>query len=239
MITGIAICIIYILLLFGVTKLFGVKYTDILKSTTNIKIGILYPVGIATILITVFAVVFKWAPGVFTFTPRVDQPWFWVIPGLYIVGIIVRLTHAAWEDLGKRAIAYIFVGTAFVGFSEELLVRGILVTALLDSGYSVFVTGLLSSVIFGVLHFVNYFNGQSIKTTLMQVIGTILAGLTFFAMLVVSGTLWLPILIHFLFDFSILVQGGEVNQETGREYKYEKVIILIIYTAALASLLFL
>jgi membrane protease YdiL (CAAX protease family) len=227
MASGTLICITYLLILFGLTKLFGIKYTDITKSTENIKKGLVYPIGIATGILTIFAFADGWAPGVFTFTPKVEVLWLWIIPILYVVSILIRMTHANWSHFGKRGIAYLLVATMLVGFSEELLVRGILVSS------------LDSSVIFGLLHFINYFNGQDLKTTSIQVFGTTIFAINYYVIFAISGTLWLPILLHFLYDFSLLSQGGEVNKKTGKESSLELGLIFATYICAIIALFFL
>lgn len=236
MISAIVICTLYVALLFGITKLFGVKYTEITKTTDNIKKGLLLPVSIVTIILTLFAVIFNWIPDVFTFSPRNENIILWVIPFIYVVGIFIRLQHAAWKDFTKKGLLYLFFGSLLVGFSEELLVRGVVVTALLDSGYTILLTGVISSVIFGALHIINYFNGQSFKITLLQVVATTLMGINFYVVFIITGTLWAPMLLHFIFDFSLLVQGGDLNKLSGKEKKVEPILALLLYVAALGAL---
>jgi membrane protease YdiL (CAAX protease family) len=136
-------------------------------------------------------------------------------------------------------LLYLFLGTLLVGFSEELLVRGIVVTSLLDNGYSIVLTGIISSILFGVLHFINYFNGQSFRITLVQVASTALTGINFFVLFIISGTLWVPILLHAIFDFSLLVQGGELNKATGKEKNIESIIVLLLSISALGAVFFI
>ena len=209
MLSAIIICAVYVTMLFVLTKFFGVKYTDIIKNTGNIKKGIVLPVGIATALLTMYAFAFDWLPEVLSFSPRLEQPILWLVPLVAIVGIIARFTVFNAKAFDRRGILLLGVGTLLVGFSEELLVRGIAVGALQKAGYSVLITGIASSLIFGLLHFMNYFTGQDIKKTSIQVAGTIGMGLNFYITLVISGSLWLPIIAHALYDLSIMLMGPE------------------------------
>ena len=117
------------------------------------------------------------------------------------------------------------------------MTRGLTVNALLGDGYSVVATGIISSLIFGLLHFINFFNGQDAKTTTMQVISTILAGANFYIMFVISGTLWLPIIVHALFDFSVLVQGGQINKHPKQQVLFDTILVLVLYVLAIIGLI--
>ena len=57
-------------------------------------------------------------------------------------------------------------------------------------------------------------------------------GLALFAALAVSGTLWLPIVLHFLFDFSLVVQG-QMNKTDERQGTVETGLILLTYALAI------
>ena len=211
MLNAIIITTIYLGLLLGLTKFFGVKYTDIIKDNNSIKRGIIYPVGIATILLAAYAVAFDWIPEVFSFNLIVKDHILWLIPIVILIGIVARLTKLNTEVFEKNGFLLLAIATLIVGFSEELLVRGIAVGLLLNSGYGILLTGIISSIIFGLLHFMNYFNGQDIKKTIIQVVGTLLMGLNFYIIFIITGSLWAPIVFHFLFDFSILAMGSKPN----------------------------
>lgn len=239
MLTAIIICFVYVVFLLGVSKAFKVNYTEIIKTTDNIKRGLIYTVGICTVLLTAFAYAFDWLPGVLTYSPRLDKPILWVIPALILAGAIWRFTHAKWKSFTPEGVFYLVVGTFLVGFSEELLVRGIVAGSLFDHGFSLFWVAVLSSVIFGAAHSVNYFNGQDAKTTASQVLMTSFFGLNFFIAYVLSGTLWVPILLHFIHDLSLFSQGGEINSEKEDTQKGEMYIVLALVILPLLALFFL
>jgi membrane protease YdiL (CAAX protease family) len=201
--------------LFTITKSFGVKYTEIIKNTHNIQYGIVFPIGIGAILLTLFALSFGWLPSVLSFSPRVDIPILWIIPLASVVAIAARFSVAKLAHFEPKGLAYLILGTLVVGYSEELLVRGITVSALQHANYSVLLVGIISSTIFGLLHFMNYFNGQDLNKTSIQVVGTILMGLNFYFVFILSGTLWLSIIIHALYDLSIFTMGPDPKTPDG------------------------
>ena len=207
MIPAILICSLYIAVLLILTKFFGIKYTDIIKNNKSIKRGIIYPVGIGTILLVVTTIYLGLMPSIFSFEPKNSELLLWAIPFFMVVGIVFRLKFINRADFEKNGLLLLGLATLLVGFSEELLVRGLAVHYLLEDGFSLLLTGIISSVIFGLLHFMNYFNGQDFKKTSLQVVTTILMGFNFFVILIITGSLLIPIILHFLYDFSILCMG--------------------------------
>lgn len=222
MIAAIIVSVLYVVGLLALNKISKVKYTDIVKSTKNIRNGLFIPVAIGSIVLSLFLIVTGQYTEVFTAGFAIDVSWLWIIPAAIALAGVIRMTHAQWKEFEPSGVLYLFLGALLVGYSEELLVRGYVVTRLVDLDYSVIVIGLISSVIFGVLHFVNYFTGQDIKTTSVQVCTTILFGLDFFILFGLSGMLLLPILLHFFHDFSLLIQGGTVNVK-GKKHKTDNV----------------
>ena len=85
----------------------------------------------------------------------------------------------------------------------------------------------------------NYFNGQDIKKTSIQVAGTILMGLNFYIILVISGTLWAPILAHFLYDLSIFLLGPDPKLEDSLASKIISIATIAMFVLPLAGLIFL
>lgn len=97
---------------------------------------------------------------------------------------------AAWLN-GMLTFLFIFILGAWL---EELLARGYWLQNLAD-GLNLFWAVLLSSAIFSVLHLLN--PGASVNS----VIGIFLAGLFFAYAYLVTRRLWLPISLHFGWNF--------------------------------------
>ncbi len=106
----------------------------------------------------------------------------------------------------SRTITFV-VSNVLIGAAEELLCRGLLSTTLL----SYFGTGregilkaaLLSSILFGCIHFTNYTGGDP-TGVIMQVIYTFGTGVLLCAIYFRSGSIWFLILIHAFED----IYGG-------------------------------
>jgi hypothetical protein len=235
---GILVCVGYVALLVGLQKASGIAYDHITDDADSMRKGVAIPVAICTALLVAFMAATGKLADAFRYEPRADAAWLWVVPAVIAVGIVLRLLRAPWRTVGARYVVWALVGTALVGLSEELLVRGYLVDMLQADGHAPWLVAIVSSVVFGLLHGANVLNGQDPRTTLIQVVGTVLMGLALFACLAVSGTLWLPVALHFLFDFSLVVQG-RMNKTDDAQSPVESVLILATYALPLPALFFL
>jgi len=229
------IAIAYGAVLFGIIKLFGVSYTEITKNTNNIKKGIFLPIGIGSIILTIVSAFYGWLTPVFTPPTGFTTWWMWAIPLAIMVGIIIRFRTAKWHLFTRAGIWYLVVGALFVGFSEELLTRGILVHALSQPYIPQYLVMLVSSILFGLLHGMNYFNGQDRKTTITQIIITTLIGMSLYVSYIVSGTLWVPIALHALFDISLLAQGNAPADTSRKASSPELLTTLVFYAGTVVA----
>jgi membrane protease YdiL (CAAX protease family) len=233
---GIVLCVVYVGVLIGLQRASGVRYDQITDSAETMRKGVVVPVAVCTVLLVAFAAATGRLADAFSYSPRAGSVWLWAVPAVMAVGIVLRLVRAPWSTVGAAYVGWAFVGTALVGFSEELLTRGILVDLVQADGRGPLAVALITSILFGLLHGANVVNGQDARTTAIQVVGTTITGFALFACLAVSGTLWLPIAVHFLYDFSLVVQG-QMNKVDERQTPVETVVVLVTYVLALGSLL--
>lgn len=207
MLAGLLMVVAYIAVLLVLEKRSGVPYTDIALTAENTRRGVLIPVAIALALLLVYAVAAGRLSGAFSYSPTIGTAWLWVVPGIIAAGIVYRFARTPWRSLGGRRIAVLAVATALVGVSEELLVRGLLLDHLQDAGFDAVWVAVTTSIVFGLLHGMNVLLGQSVQVTLVQVVGTTLMGLALFTSLALTGSLWVPIVLHALYDLSVMVSS--------------------------------
>lgn len=139
-----------------------------------------------------------------------NQAFRWFYP---FVIIIVALLVAYLKTLSTTAhllstkewglIMVIFLGTGLVGLSEELMFRGIVLRGLLEKN-SLFVSMLLSALLFSLLHAVNVLAGLPISSMVMQLILTFLFGMVFAPMAIKIGNITPLIIYHWLWDFCLI-----------------------------------
>lgn len=122
--------------------------------------------------------------------------------GLDLVRAAPTLQPAQW-----RLLAVVAGCTALVGFSEELVFRGLLLRgAWRLSG--LFHALLVSALGFALLHSVNVLGGSPPGQVGIQLAVTFLFGLAFGPLAVKVGALWPLMVLHFLWDFSLI--GSQV-----------------------------
>lgn len=104
--------------------------------------------------------------------------------------LLVHFRHASWADFALISLA--------AGFGEEVLFRGCLQQALAlaidPSGVSAWLPVIITSLFFGLVHCVSriYFVLAS------------LVGLYFGILLMLTGSLWIPLVAHAVYDFVAL-----------------------------------
>jgi membrane protease YdiL (CAAX protease family) len=98
--------------------------------------------------------------------------------------------------------------TVMVGFAEEGLLRGVVLRALLPGG--MMRAAILSSLLFGIGHLLNIWQGASPATTVVQVLYSTLLGIGFAGARLYSGTIWPAIAVHAFTDFVDVASRGFV-----------------------------
>jgi membrane protease YdiL (CAAX protease family) len=133
---------------------------------------------------------------------------------LFVLPIIVLSFIPLFNGMNTYEVSSILMVmgiSIFIGFSEELACRGVILPALMYKGkvYSI----IVSSIIFGSLHLMNIFRGAGIEDTMLQVIFATGFGLTM-AIVRYKTELILPqILVHALWDFnSKIAKKGNISE---------------------------
>jgi membrane protease YdiL (CAAX protease family) len=131
--------------------------------------------------------------------PLRTNRWVWIVP-ITLLGFSVVVTdYANLAQVGPALVATLAVSTLATGLSEELMFRGIALQAFRDrvsEGWA----AALSSGLFGALHLINALvtgSGAIVQALLASVLGYFL-----YLTRRVSGGILLPIVVHWVFDFS-------------------------------------
>lgn len=130
-----------------------------------------------------------------------------------LIVLVCALIITNYTGLGEKGIVFallLFISTMMVGFGEELVFRGIGVTAFRRGGFSEFKVGLWTTVIFGLAHGTNIFTAG--PQALIQVVATTATGFVFYLILRSSGALVVSMAAHGLWDFSII--STQVNPDS-------------------------
>ncbi|WP_099203588.1 CPBP family intramembrane glutamic endopeptidase [Miniphocaeibacter massiliensis] len=130
-------------------------------------------------------------------------------------------------DLSKDIFYYIIllIFTVFVGISEELFFRGIILNILSEKSkrYAI----LVSAILFSILHLTNIAGGISIKYVVLQVVFSFIFGVVAGQITVISRSLLPAIIWHFTHDFIAFLTGNELSKKTIIVLVVQCVILLI------------
>ena len=133
------------------------------------------------------------------------------LPMVYIVGGLAVATFLGLPP--ATVLLLILLNTLLVGFSEELMFRGVLLQAFRHAT-SIWLAVLLTSVAFGAVHSLNVFVTGDLRAALIQSSAAFLSGLVFIALRLRTGSLWPPIIVHALWDFATFTLGAAGHEAT-------------------------
>ena len=202
----------YLVIVFGVWAATGLDYDAVGDTVENVQKGVVLAIGLGAIYLIVVTTALGWWKPAIHEPRKVGSGWMWLIPAVLVLGTIGNLAATKWgeiNDVGAYAL-WLAIGTLFVGFSEELLTRGLAIVGGRGSMHEKWVW-VFSGAIFAMLHVPNAFFGQSIKDTAQQVVFAFAIGLTYYVTRRISGTLIVTMVLHALWDYSVFIQAHSVD----------------------------
>lgn len=138
------------------------------------------------------------------------------LPAIYLA---LFLALAIILGLPPLSVAlFVFLNTLIVGFSEEIMFRGVLFRGLL-SRLSIWPAMITTSVLFGSVHILNVFLTGKLGEAAVQAVTAGMSGFLFMALLIRTGSIWVPIIYHALWDFGTFMvssasSGGQIGPES-------------------------
>ena len=202
----------YLCIIVAANRIFAsyFHFGDVVTSPEHTRDGVFLPVVCASIYLTIVTKLLGWwRPAISEPRRRVSLPkWLWVIPLLAVLGPMLDIWRSDHRsEFTDSHWFWVIGGFALVGYSEELMTRGLLLVGA-RSRFNELLVALLTAALFGLMHGLNIVFGQDASTTLQQVIGTIPMGLMLYLCRRISGTLVVPMMIHAIYDIGLVVFGG-------------------------------
>jgi membrane protease YdiL (CAAX protease family) len=198
---SVAVVIAYMVVVTTLWAVNDVDYETVGDSADNIVAGIVMPVGLGAILLAGATTWLGWwRPALFEH-PRVGGRWLLAVPILLVASATGTLLSGDLGSLDAGHLSWLAVGVLLVGFSEELLCRGLGLVGFrgsLSEGWAWF----SSCLAFGLIHAVNALFGQSAGATGAQIALAFVAGTAFYVIRRSTGVLVWCMLLHAFWDFS-------------------------------------
>ena len=208
-----ALVVAYLLVLKGIGPLIGLDVEgDSAMPTSEVALrNFILPIGLSGLFGVAVVTWLGWWPQVIRDRHPVRR-WVWFVPIFMIVVALASFNYGHLADqTAGLVLALLGVGLV-IGFSEELWFRGIGVNVFRRSGFSEGYVALWSSLIFGAVHITNAF-GEGPQAVAQAVIVST-SGYFFYLCLRVGGVIFLPMVVHGLWDASLLSSPG--RRRTGR-----------------------
>ena len=209
-----------------------------LASAQSVLVAIAAPLAVGAIVLLLFLRSARWPASAFTRQPVGGRWWMWFAVGLALIPILLRLFGIDYGAFAPGVVPAMFFAGLLVGFTEELVYRGIVVKLLRDAGHREVTVAVLSSLLFALSHSINAITGQPIATVAVTVVYTFGFGILMYLVLRVTGSLVWPILLHALTDPTTILATGGIDENTlGTDNVFLSIAGPFNYVIVLAGLL--
>lgn len=156
--------------------------------------------AIAVLAIATFA--WRWRDLKFVAPSQPGWPRLLWFPVLYLLFFALLAGLLGLPPAGK--LGFVLVNTLLVGLSEEWAFRGVLFQGL-RSRLSVWPALLATTLVFGGVHVLNVVTTGNLGEAVVQAVAAAMSGTVMIALLLRTGSLWVPIAYHALWDFGTFV----------------------------------
>jgi len=209
----IGIFLAYTVLVAVLWKVNKVDYNTIGDTVRNAQRGIVVPIGAGAVLLVVATTVLgAWHDSLFE-AERSTATWALFVPVLFGVVALINTSTIGFRAPQAEVLPWLALGTLLVGFSEEMVTRGIMVVGLREAGWSPVTVYLVATILFAVLHGINVLFGQSLQQTVVQIVMAFAAGSALYVTRLTTGNLVVGMLLHALWDFGTLGIGATKQQQ--------------------------
>jgi membrane protease YdiL (CAAX protease family) len=193
----------------------GYNDDDLLSSVGAVFFQLSVGLIVGSIILTAFTTWLGWNGEVFGRQPVYRSWWMWIAPVFVALPIILRILDIDWGGPALSVVLLVLASGLLVGYSEELLFRGIAVKMLRAGGNGEFVVAVLSSLLFALSHGINIFQGQEFKVVGPTVGYTFAFGVMMYLTMRVAGFLVAAMIMHGLTDPTGILASGGIDKLPG------------------------
>ncbi|WP_375386768.1 lysostaphin resistance A-like protein [uncultured Microbacterium sp.] len=203
---GLMIWVGYVIIIIAVTLLSGVPFPDIGTSADSTWRGAVMDLAVAAVFLMIVASLLGWwRPALFE-RQRSHHKWPIFVPIIMLVAVLLNFFNTDWSQFDTSFLLSLVALGVLVGFNEELMARGLVLTALrsrLGEGWVWFLT----SALFGLMHVGNAVIGAPLGSSLTQAALAFASGTAFYIVRRVTGSLIWAMVLHGLWDVSVFAVG--------------------------------
>lgn len=157
----------------------------------------------------------------------------WVLIYPIAVIFVLLVTITIYGEGASGIMGWIIINTFFVGISEELMFRGVLLSSFAQK-FSFWKSALIVSLLFGLIHVTNGFiTGDFVNASLQAVMAT-LSGFLFLGIRLKTNSILPAIILHWLWDFSVFMVSTHISEEI----QSEPIVLAALVLAGLSPFVF-
>jgi hypothetical protein len=192
-------------------NLFDRSYSeaDTLSSVGAVFVQLSFGLIVGSIVLIAFTTFMGWNAEIFGRQSIYRSRWMWLAPVVVIIPILMRVFGIDWGGRAVSVTLMMLATGALIGFSEELLYRGIAVKMLRSGGHREFSVAWVSTLMFALSHSLNIFSGGAPRTVALTVAYTVGFGMLMYLTMRVTGFIVAAMVLHGLTDpTTFLANGG-------------------------------
>jgi len=186
----------------------GVPGDSGMATAGNLLKTLTIPVALSMVLMVGLATWLRWWPEIIHEKLRVRR-WLVFIPVTFFVTALVMTNWAHLLDQKAVLVLVLLLTVCLVGFTEELVFRGLGVITFRNEGLSEGKVALFTSLAFGAAHLSNAIGTGA--TAIAQAVVVSFSGYFFYLTRRVGGVIWLPMVAHASWDFAVL--SGQIGPD--------------------------
>ena len=203
---GITVVVVYTIILSTIQQSSGVQYDEFFDSASNTWRAPVLSLGIGSVLLLAFVAWARW-DMLWRDPERLPMTrWSWILLGTFTLCVVIRAVGIAWADIDTELLVAVLCLGVLVGFSEEILFRGIFLRSMRNGRMSEGAAALWTAAAFGLFHLPNVFLGTGL-TGLSQVVLAGLSGIALYYFRVAYGAIVVGMVMHGLFDVTTFLSG--------------------------------
>lgn len=176
------------------------------SSAAGLAVFYVLPELVGAVILAAFTLSVGWWREVFGRQPIRGRGWMWIAIVVVLLFNILRFATIDYGKAGFDVVLTWLLAGLLIGFTEEVLTRGLVVNLMRKAGHREVVVAVVSAALFAGLHAGNLLNGQNLLATGFQLVYTFAFGILMYLALRVTGTIIAPILLHASTDPSIFLQ---------------------------------
>jgi membrane protease YdiL (CAAX protease family) len=167
--------------------------------------GISWNLVMAIVWLALVTWAMHWRDLKFVAPRPVGSLWLLWFPSLYLALFALLATMLGLPPASMAL--FVLLNTLLVGVSEEWMFRGVLFQAL-RSRMALWPAILTMSALFGAVHVLNVFVTGQLLEAAVQAVAAFCSGMLLVALLVRTGSIWVPITYHALWDFGTFMTSA-------------------------------